>query len=333
MGAGINKEIRRAAYNRDGGKCQVCKQDVDFDLFECGHIIDRVMGGKSELDNLVVMCLRCNKVKPRHSNREDFDRWVQSREWEKSKIPVMSEDAISRFWFKVDRSGECWVWKGKLNRDGYGCFYPYGKHQGSFHAHRVSYFLQHGVLPVGMYVLHSCHNRACVNPAHLRLGTPQENALDMIRAGTHRTGTPRKLTWEQVCEIRATHNTHKITYQELANQYGVSLQTISKIIRQESRRNPDHPQRLDRSRPATEQPIERLYHRVDKRIIQNEAGCWIWPNRPAPDAVPVTSLGDNGLSVRKVLWQRYIGEIPDGVRVWNTCGSQVCVNPYHCVLR
>lgn len=332
MGRDITKDIRQAVYSRDVGKCQVCQEDVSIELFECGHIIDRSVGGKADLNNLTAMCLRCNKVKPKHLNRGEFERWVQSREWEKTKIPVMSDDAISRFWFKVDRSGECWIWKGKLKRDGYGQFYPYSKHQGSFYPHRVSYFLQYGILPIGMYVLHNCHNRSCVNPAHLRLGSPKENALDIKKAGTHRNRGERKLTWQQACEIRLSYRVDSTTYQELADHYGVSDVTISKIIKWKAYREPNHWRKPDRARLATEEPLERLYYRIDKRINEDDAGCWIWSGF-FYDNQPCISFLNTNKTVRRVLWSRYIGEVKDGLRVRNVCGNKSCANPHHCTLK
>lgn len=93
----------------------------------------------------------------------------------------------------------CIIWPGRLDRDGYGVV-SVGEHR---RAHRLTYALYVGAIPAGMAVLHSCDVPSCVNPAHLRIGTPADNARDR----TERRRMPRswlaKMTDEQVAEIRA----------------------------------------------------------------------------------------------------------------------------------
>src|SRR5574340_735548 len=89
-----------------------------------------------------------------------------------------------RFWSKVDKSGECWTWKGAHGPSGHGQFRIEGKYGKCRGAHRVAWLLTYGVLPPdNMEVMHACDNPACVRPDHLSLGTHRENMADMVSKG------------------------------------------------------------------------------------------------------------------------------------------------------
>ena len=139
-----------------------------------------------------------------------------------------------RFWSKVDirNPNECWEWKAGRFIDGYGQF---SKDNKSLHAHRVAWELTYGPIPKGMCVLHRCDNPCCCNPAHLWLGTIADNNADRDRKG--RGNAPRgeqhgesKLREFEVREIRRS----SLPQTQLAQVYGVSYQTVSRIKRFES---------------------------------------------------------------------------------------------------
>ena len=99
-----------------------------------------------------------------------------------------------RFWAKVDKSAgpeSCWEWLAHRNRTGYGKFKVRHDKPPAL-AHRHSYELTSGQpVPNELSVRHSCDNPGCVNPAHLSLGTHQDNMRDAVERGRTHKSTPR----------------------------------------------------------------------------------------------------------------------------------------------
>lgn len=131
-----------------------------------------------------------------------------------------------RFWRKVKKTNGCWIWSGGKKPNGYGQISEGGRGSKCLSAHRVSYELHNGPIPDGLVVMHSCDNPACVNPAHLSLGTHKDNSDDMIAKGRKRTVAPLGssngkaiLTEQDVLYIRA--NKHK-SHAQLGREIGVS---------------------------------------------------------------------------------------------------------------
>lgn len=100
-----------------------------------------------------------------------------------------------RFWSKVNRAGECWVWTGaRNNTGGYGIFRIGGRNAV---AHRVAYTWANGPIPEGYEVDHMCFNRGCVNPEHLRLLTHQQNGQNRAGANVNSKSGVRGVYWTQ----------------------------------------------------------------------------------------------------------------------------------------
>jgi len=104
----------------------------------------------------------------------------------KAIVNLSSEDTV-RFWGKVDQKteDECWEWQGCRFRTGYGQFSAKNK---MWLSHRIAFFIHTGSNPVGKLILHSCDNRGCCNPKHLRTGTHKDNADDMMDRGRQARG-------------------------------------------------------------------------------------------------------------------------------------------------
>lgn len=113
-----------------------------------------------------------------------------------------------RFWEKVDRreADGCWPWLGARCTHGYGNFWANGKH---VRASRFSWEQVNGPIKNGMFVCHRCDNPACVNPSHLFLGTPSDNARDMTAKGRGRPPLSLPQTRCHRGHALTGHNNHR----------------------------------------------------------------------------------------------------------------------------
>jgi hypothetical protein len=90
--------------------------------------------------------------------------------------PTLRPVAERRFWAKVEKTEDCWIWKGAKTTLGYGFFRMPGNRKGpSVYAHRISYELANGRIPEGRELDHLCRNPPCIKPDHLEAVSHKEN--------------------------------------------------------------------------------------------------------------------------------------------------------------
>jgi len=142
-----------------------------------------------------------------------------------------------RFDAKVDRSGgpdACWPWTAS-RRNGYGQFAV--SRAEIVYAHRFALERELGrALAFGEFALHSCDFPACINPAHLRPGTPADNSRDAIERRRLATGERHgsaRLTASQVVEIRAAYARGGVSQEKLGERFGVTQTHVGDIVRGE----------------------------------------------------------------------------------------------------
>ena len=155
-------------------------------------------------------------------------------------------DAVARFWSKVERRSddECWTWTAGKRPSGYGQFR--GANKRKIDAHRFSWELHSGEkVQEGMFVCHRCDNPSCVNPAHLFIGTTQDNTADRHAKGRDSRGAAHaasicplrgsdvatsKLTRDDVARVFAMRGDGS-TYREIGAVIGVSGTHVMRILK------------------------------------------------------------------------------------------------------
>lgn len=139
----------------------------------------------------------------------------------------------------------------KTSKGGYGKLNARDSRNGeqaTIGTHIIAWMLNNGSIPDGLFVLHRCDNRRCVNVEHLFLGTQADNIADMVQKGRAATGDrnssrlrpwrlPRgsvhknaKLSEAAVADIRRRLAAGEVQ-QRIADLHGISQATVTNIKR------------------------------------------------------------------------------------------------------
>lgn len=138
---------------------------------------------------------------------------------------------------------QCWEWQGTIAATGYGQLtLATGKSGGkAASTHRLSWQEFRGPIPDGLWVLHKCDVKRCINPDHLFLGTHTDNVRDCIAKGgwpsrQGENGAMAKLTNAKVRLIRKLCAIGR-TQASFARRFKVNPSAVSRAVRGETWRN------------------------------------------------------------------------------------------------
>lgn len=128
----------------------------------------------------------------------------------------------------------CWIWIKHRDKDGYGKTTVNNITTG---AHRASYVLHKGEIPLGLYVLHACDNPSCVNPDHLYAGDQKQNKGDSVRQRRHVHGFNHhksKLTPSDVASMMKMMR-EGVTYAVIGERFGLTACGVWAIAKGKAR--------------------------------------------------------------------------------------------------
>lgn len=145
------------------------------------------------------------------------ERRVENREDLKKRLAARTVQAVDG----------CLIWTGG-SRSGYGLISFHGK---KLSTHQAAYLAEHGCIPQGQLVRHTCRQPLCVNPAHLVLGTDESNAQDAIDHGTSAGLMPRKRLPERTRRAVISLAIDGFSRHEIHRLFQLPISTVKKIVR------------------------------------------------------------------------------------------------------
>ena len=158
-----------------------------------------------------------------------------SHAWRRTVSLACRAASEQRFASLIRKTRTCWLWIGRVDRDGYGRF-----GLKSIPVHRIIWRRADRKIPRGHGVLHKCDVRNCTRLSHLYTGTNQRNTKDRHERGRSARGEHHgmaRLASDQVIMIRRLAALTTENYLTLAKAFSVTSTTIGRIVRGENWRD------------------------------------------------------------------------------------------------
>lgn len=225
--------------------------------------------------------------------------------------------------FRVDPETGCWIWLRTTTPSGYGVV---NRERQMVYIHVVMWESVNGPVPDGMEVTHVCPrgpNKACGNPAHLRVTTPSERAkrTAVIHAGPR----PEKRRIEPFVLSQDIDPT--IPYGYCKCGCGQKTRIAPRTL--------GHAGWI-KGEPIHYLPGHSRRQAPSQYIVDEETGCWIWQwsiGKGGYGHVTVYVDGiKKGVLAHRFFYEQANGPIPEGLVLDHICPhgpNRRCVNPDH----
>lgn len=166
-----------------------------------------------------------------HYLRELWQRWMEANSKSGGRVNCGCTREQRLFLRNVNKTSSCWLWEGSMGPNGYGRVV---RNKKNIRDHRFSYTIFKGPIPKGLLVCHSCDIKLCVKPDHLWAGTSHDNIQDAYNKGSkmgfRSMGPSRKLTANNVIEMRSSYIPRIKGRVFYARKFGVSRTAIDQVI-------------------------------------------------------------------------------------------------------
>jgi hypothetical protein len=231
------------------------------------------------------------------------------------------------FWDRVEKTENCWFWKGSHRGAGYGSVIRNGR---QIYAHRYSFEQSVGLIPEGCHIHHRCGNKLCVRPDHLELVTANEHwritapppwnrGITHCKRGHEFTPETTRITSQGSRQCRLCEPILQAAYR-MRKKQGGRAGRVSAVGRENEEQKP-------RRRPEVMDCADRFWSKVQK---SGGGGCWPWMASRFRCGYGKCSVnGDPDRYAHRWAWRLSGNTIPERMQIDHLCHNRACCNPAH----